>query len=476
MSAQGGGLVEGNRSRSVLTLSTNPEARHQLARLLAGLGYGSIGVSHAAQATAEVSRGEFALTILDLNDDSEQAIELLRRLRSVEGQGGAVILVTNGLDQATEAAELGADGLLPRPFSPEDLENTIKSALARHAHRWATGAKDDHRRLREEMSLWRSARMQSVRRIIDQASRIDVTVLIGGETGVGKDVVARAIHALSPRRGRPFIKVNCAAVPRDLLESELFGHERGAFTGADRQKIGKFESADHGTIFLDEIGDLHPDLQGKLLHVLQDGQFSRVGGRSTVKVNVRVLAATNQSLEQAVTAGRFREDLYYRLNVIQIVVPPLRERREDIAPLTDYFIQRYSELFQRPRFQPSMETRQRLLHHRFPGNVRELENMVKRLIALGDLDGMEPALHGRDAGDGDPRPTEDRPAAAVSFKEISRRAALHAEREQIVKMLEHTRWNRVKAARLLNISYRSLLYKIKEAGLDQRSSLDGLGT
>ena len=176
---------------------------------------------------------------------------------------------------------------------------------------------------------------------------MDVTVLICGETGTGKDVVARAIHDASVRQSGPFVKVNCAAVPRELLESELFGHERGAFTGAHQLKIGKFEAADRGTIFLDEIGDLHPALQGKLLHVLQDGQFSRVGGRSTVKVDVRVLAATNQDLEQAVAAGRFREDLYYRLNVIQIVVPPLRERPEEIPILAEYFIQRYSQLFRR---------------------------------------------------------------------------------------------------------------------------------
>ncbi len=348
--------VEVTRSRAVLTLSANPGTRHQLSGLLAGLGYTTIGASRVEEALAEVSRGDFALTMLDLSSDAADGLDLLRRLRVQGGQPGAVIVLSNGhgLEQTAEAAELGADDVLPQPFTSEDLENTIKSALARPRRRWGRPAADDgHRRLREEMDLWRSPRMQGVRRVIDQASRIDVTVLIGGETGVGKDIVARAVHALSPRRGRPFVKVNCAAVPRDLLESELFGHERGAFTGADRQKIGKFEAADDGTIFLDEIGDLHSDLQGKLLHVLQDGQFSRVGGRSTVKVDVRVLAATNQSLEQAVAAGRFREDLYYRLNVIQIVVPPLRERREDIVPLTDYFIQRYSEIFHRPRFEPS---------------------------------------------------------------------------------------------------------------------------
>jgi two-component system, NtrC family, response regulator AtoC len=263
------------------------------------------------------------------------------------------------------------------------------------------------------------------------------------------------------------VKVNCAAVPRELLESELFGHERGAFTGAHQLKIGKFESADRGTIFLDEIGDLHPALQGKLLHVLQDGQFSRVGGRSTVKVDVRVLAATNQDLEQAVAAGRFREDLYYRLNVIQIMVPPLRERPEEIPVLAEYFMQRYSQLFRRESLRLPPETVQRLLHHRFPGNVRELENMIKRMIVLGDPLLRRSPLFGGGA------PTEDngggRPPkpATLSLKDISRKAALVAEREAILQALEQTQWNRVRAAKLLEISYRALLYKIKDAGLDR---------
>jgi two-component system response regulator AtoC len=308
--------------------------------------------------------------------------------------------------------------------------------------------------------------MSEVREIIEQAARVDVTVLIMGETGTGKDVVARAIHEQSVRQSGPFVKVNCAAVPRELLESELFGHERGAFTGAHQLKIGKFESADRGTIFLDEIGDLHPALQGKLLHVLQDGQFSRVGGRSTVKVDVRVLAATNQDLEQAVAGGRFREDLYYRLNVIQVMVPPLRERPEEIPVLADYFMHRYSQLFRRETLQMPAETMQRLIRHRFPGNVRELENMIKRMIVLGDPLLRRSPLPG-------PAPTAEEngartvKAATTSLKDIARRAAQTAEKEAILQALEQTQWNRVRAAKLLEISYRALLYKIKDSGLDR---------
>src|SRR5262245_17133898 len=221
--------------------------------------------------------------------------------------------------------------------------------------------------LQQEIALWRSDKMQEVWEIIQQATNIDVTILISGETGTGKDLVARAIHYLSSRQRGPYVAVNCAAVPKDLLESELFGHERGAFTGAHQLKVGKFESANHGTILLDEIGDLHPDLQAKLLHILQDGQFSRVGGRTTMKVDVRVLAATNQNLERNVATGTFREDLFYRLNVIQIFVPPLRERLEEIPHLALYFIRRYSKLFQRAPLVLARETLQRLMQHRYAG-------------------------------------------------------------------------------------------------------------
>ncbi len=326
---------------------------------------------------------------------------------------------------------------------------------------------DPAARLEREVALWRSPKMQEVGEILQRAAGVDVTVLICGETGTGKDLVARTIHHLSSRRGKPFIKVNCAAMPRDLLESELFGHERGAFTGAHRQKIGKFEAADGGTIFLDEIGDLHPALQAKLLHVLQDGEFSRVGAKSTLKADVRVIAATNQDLDRAVAGGRFREDLYYRLNVIQIVVPPLRERAEEIPFLINYFIERHSRLFRRECFTVPPDVMEALTKHNFPGNVREVENLVKRMIVLGDPALARTAVVPRklDAAVSAPRRA---PALLLpSLKDVARQAVRTAEREAIAKVLEDTRWNRVKAAKLLKISYRALLYKIKDVGLDR---------
>ena len=316
--------------------------------------------------------------------------------------------------------------------------------------------------------------MLEARQIIREAARVDVTVLVTGETGSGKELVARAIHHCSVRRAWPFVKVNCAAMPRELLESELFGYERGAFTGAHKLKIGKFEAAHRGTIFLDEIGDLHPALQAKLLHVLQDGEFSRIGAKSTLSVDVRILAATNQDLERAVAEGRFREDLYYRLNVVHVLVPPLRERATEIPLLASYFVERYAKLYRRDGFSIPPSVMERLTRHRYPGNVRELENLIKRMIVLDDPfmariplpdAGLSGRAHAFSALASEPAVTE------LSLKEIGRRASQAAEREAIGKTLEQTGWNRVRAARALRISYRALLYKIKQGGLDaERSS------
>ena len=455
------------KNRLVLVAGIESETRHLLQTLLSEWGYEPVQAHSVGSALTEMGQRKFLASFLDFKGE---AVELLRRLKAQGGNPGAIVVVADSdpTDRIAETGSLGADDFLQTPFTAEDLENVMKSALARPRRSWDRTPDDDARaRLLEEVGLWRSPKMSEVREIIEQAARVDVTVLICGETGTGKDVVARAIHEVSVRQSGPYVKVNCAAVPRELLESELFGHERGAFTGAHQLKIGKFESADRGTIFLDEIGDLHPALQGKLLHVLQDGQFSRVGGRSTVKVDVRVLAATNQDLEQAVAAGRFREDLYYRLNVIQITVPLLRERPEEIPVLAAYFMQRFSQLFRRESQQLPAETVQRLMHHRFPGNVRELENMIKRMIVLGDPLLRRSPLSGAGAPPEDSAGARPPKPATLSLKDISRKAALVAERGAILQALEQSQWNRVRAAKLLEISYRALLYKIKDSGLDR---------
>jgi two-component system response regulator AtoC len=345
--------------------------------------------------------------------------------------------------------------------------------------------------------LGTSEQMKEVRELIDRVADTDVTVLIRGESGTGKELVARAVHSASPRKDRTFVKVNCAALPSELLESELFGFERGAFTGAIQHKPGKFEFANHGTMFLDEISEMGAPLQSKLLQVLQDGVFARLGGRQDVSVDVRVVAATNRDLEMAVQEGQFREDLFFRLNVVCITLPPLRQRRDEIRPLTEYFLARYSEHYNKPPMQLANDTLRLFAEYEWPGNVRELENLIKRMVILGTDTAIRrevadaiagrymkvgpiPALQSAPAAPPAPVTTAaapPQPAAAPppspvpcgSLKDIGRMAAREAERELIQRTLEHTRWNRREAAEILGISYKALLYKIKDADLDKAS-------
>jgi two-component system response regulator AtoC len=473
------------KERTVLVVESDPVRCRGHETALQNLGYRAAVATSLDDAVEALGRGDYVCCLLEPPFDGQEGLDLLRRLRDDGRWPTPVILIADGPDayRVSEAAALGVTEFLPKRFHPADLENVLKEieARPREAAPSATPTTDDGddpaTQIQRQVALWRSPRMGEVWDITQQAARVDVTVLIEGETGTGKDVVARAIHHFSSRRSQPFVKVNCAAMPRELLESELFGHERGAFTGAHQMQPGKFELANRGTIFLDEIGDLHPALQAKLLHVLQDGTFSRVGGRAPIEVDVRVLAATNRDLEREVEATRFREDLYYRLNVIQIVVPPLRERMEELPLLATYFAQRYAKLFRRKGFVLSPTVMERLARHRFPGNVRELENLVKRMIVLDDpgLDRTPFLRTGRTNGEDHRAGTgaagangEVRPAPradVLPLKEVARAAARAAEREAIAQVLEQTGWNRVRAAKLLKISYRALLYKIKEVGL-----------
>jgi two-component system response regulator AtoC len=347
--------------------------------------------------------------------------------------------------------------------------------------------------------LGTSEKMREVRDLIGRVADTDVTVLIRGESGTGKELVARAIHAASPRRHRTFVKVNCAALPSELLESELFGFERGAFTGAIQHKPGKFEFAHEGTMFLDEISEMHHPLQSKLLQVLQDGEFARLGGRQDVHVDVRILAATNRDLELAVAEGQFREDLFFRLNVVCITLPPLRQRRDEIPVLTDRFLAQYAEHYNKPPIALSSDTLRLFTEYEWPGNVRELENLLKRAVILGSDESIRRELTDTIAGrrrTSSPIPVLQTPAASAqptaaappppaqaaasieptppsissgSLKDIARHAAREAERELIHRTLQQTRWNRREAAEILGVSYKALLYKIKEAELDKAS-------
>ncbi len=323
----------------------------------------------------------------------------------------------------------------------------------------------------EGIFIYTSDKMQRIKEIIDQVANTDVTVLIQGESGVGKEVVARSIHLNSFRRERPFVKVNCAALPQDLLESELFGYEKGAFTGAYRQKQGRFELANGGTIFLDEISEMSLSLQGKLLQVLQDREFSRLGGKKDIRVDVRVLVATNRNIEEGIKDGRFREDLYYRLNVVNILIPPLRERKEEIPIFVEYFLDKFSKKFDRKVPLLSQKTMQAFSDYHWVGNVREMENVIQRLVVLGNEETIVEEL--TPVTKEDPIPEKKKkmvPAKKIwpSLKEVHQEAIKKAETEMILKALEMTNWNRKKAADKLNISYKALLYKIKETSLDKR--------
>jgi two-component system response regulator AtoC len=410
------------------------------------------------------------LSLVAISLAGMSAIDLVRRVPQ-PAESGPIVMISDPEHSAqiVEAIQAGGDDFIRRPYPTGDLENAVRAVVARPRRETAPGeaTEENGDRLQRELSLLVSPQMGEIRQVIEQTARADVTVLVCGETGVGKELVARAIHAHSLRQGAGFVRVNCAAMPRDLLESELFGHERGAFTGAHQRKPGRFELADGGTIFLDEIGELHAALQAKLLHVLQDGEFSRVGGRRNIRVDVRTICATNRDLVREVAAGRFREDLFYRLNVINILVPPLRERRQEIPGLVEHFVQRYSRVFNVAKRELSPEILQALLAYHWPGNIRELGNFIKRMIVLQDWTLaralVAPAVP-------PPTPVAPEPFAAtkgLSLKEISRRAVLEAEREVIGRALEQCRWNRVRTARMLKISYRALLYKIKDMGLKQ---------
>jgi two-component system response regulator AtoC len=315
--------------------------------------------------------------------------------------------------------------------------------------------------------LLASPKLTHIVEIARQVAGTDVPVLILGESGVGKEVLARFIHAQSGRSAKPFIKVNCAALPHDLLESELFGHERGAFTGALNEKPGKFELADKGTILLDEIADMSPQLQAKLLHVLQDGEFARLGGRRTLKVDARVLAATNKQMEEAVSNGAFREDLYYRLNVISIEIPPLRDRREDIPLLCTYFIEKYGPKYKSSVRHLRRELLEAFLHYEWPGNVRQLENVVKRFLILPNAQVTLEMLKETAPQAATPSPSQ----GALNLKEVSAHAAEEAEKKMVLRMLEETNWNRKQAAQELGICYKALLNKLKKWGVEKRPGL-----
>src|ERR1700720_2860919 len=412
------------------------------------------------------------LVLLDLlmpGIDGLQTLEQLRQIRP----GTKVIMLSCVSDtrKVVQAIRLGAHDYLTKPFQKAELDAVIDQCLGKNQQNFAGEVEE----LADEVFF--VAASPAMRKIRSQAALVagvDIPVLMLGESGTGKEVVARLIHKLSPRAHRTFLKVNCAAVPGDLLESELFGYEAGAFTGANHAKPGKFELCNKGTILLDEIGEMPPLLQAKLLHVLQDQQFSRLGSRSVVKVDVRILAATNINIPEALANKRLREDLYYRLNAFTLSVPPLRERKEEVPILLKHFMSRMSESYARSPLPLSGPLMEACLRHSWPGNLRELSNFIKRYLVLGDETLAASELQPRpDGGGGQHSDGTGRSAGADSgggLKSLSRNAKDEAEAEAIARALDETNWNRKQAAALLKISYKALLYKIRQYGIAQSRS------
>jgi two-component system, NtrC family, response regulator AtoC len=454
----------------ILVVDDEPSIRKYLQTLLEVDGFDVQSVANGKEALERVGAGERPdFVILDVLMPELDGIETLRRLMQIDRSLNVIMLsCSNEVTTVVEAIRLGALDYLTKPFEKPELDAAFLKVRQKHQLRSENEALREYcEQLTEDLSfLAASPQMLKIRQQILQIAPVDVPVFLSGESGVGKEVVARMIHLRSTRRHQAFVKVNCAALPGELLESELFGYEQGAFTGAVRSKPGKFELANKGTMFLDEIAEMSPHLQAKLLHVLQDGQYSRLGARSVVNVDVRVLAATNMNVKEAMRSGRFREDLYYRLNVLSIHIPPLRERTAEIPLLFRHFLLKYSEKYQKPTPEPSKHLIEAALRYPWPGNLRELENFVKRYVILEDDEGSFRELLEM-TGQQRVAPHEETAAPKEQgLKALVRGLKDEAEMEAIADALEKTNWCRKDAARMLGISYKALLYKMRQFNLD----------
>ena len=459
--------------RSILVVDDDRSVRSYLSDFLTSCGYSIECAESGDQAVARLSAGYVpSLMVLDIVMPGINGIEVLENVKKINSFIPVIILSAAGQTKTVvDAMKMGAADFLVKPFEEQELELAIQNVLEKQK------LKEEVKTLKRQLDSYVEAgdilstnpKVLRIKEIAKQVADTDVPVLISGESGVGKEVLARFVHNNSSRHDKPFVKVNCAALPDDLLESELFGYERGAFTGALNEKPGKFELADKGTILLDEIGEMTPHLQAKLLHVLQDSEYSRLGGKKTVRVDARVLASTNVNLEEHVANGKFREDLYFRLNVIRVDIPPLRERREDIPILCNYFLCKYRDRYKSIVEEIAPSLLDSFLRYDWPGNIRQLENAVKRYLILPDMNMNLSELKDQQGGTAPvvAKPKEDN----MSLKDVATRAAEHAEKELVLRVLEETSWNRKQAARRLNICYKALLNKLKRWQIDNRHSM-----
>jgi two-component system, NtrC family, response regulator AtoC len=455
----------------LLVVDDDDSTRRYLSALLCSLGYEVDCAESGEQALERLAQGRPpAVVLLDLILPGMSGLDALDCINRDHPEVVVVALSTVvQIKTVVDAVRRGASDYLTKPFREQELELTLRNVL-------------EKQELKEEVKLLRrrldpreapdfvsaNPRMLRIKEIARQVADTDAPVLLLGESGVGKEVVARYVHGQSRRRGHSLVKINCAALPQELLESELFGYERGAFSGAHREKPGMFELAHRGSILLDEIGEMSPHLQAKLLHVLQDGEYTRLGGRQPLRTDARVLASTNARLDQAVASGRFREDLYFRLNVIRLEIPPLRHRRDDIPLLCAHFLQAYSTRYESSTREIPRDLQSAFLRYHWPGNIRELENAVRRYVILPDVEMALAHLSGDRGSEEAGGPEEACLEANLSLKDVGARAAERAEQRMVRRMLQQTRWNRKKAAARLKISYKALLNKLKKWEIDER--------
>jgi DNA-binding NtrC family response regulator len=444
--------------KNILIAEDEGTLREGLNQAFSESGFKVVLAASGREAIEKMDRQVFDLVVTDMKMPGGDGMDVLRRARSTNDDTPVIIMTAFGtVEGAVEAIKQGAYDYIQKPFSIDELEVKIQRAL-------------EHRRLLQKVSylgapagsggiVGESRSMKEIFTTIEKVAGSNATVLIIGETGTGKELIAEAIHQSSPRRESNFVKMNCASLTDTLLESELFGHEKGAFTGAERQRIGRFELANEGTLFLDEVGNMSPSTQAKVLRAIQEQEFERVGGSRTIKVDVRIIAATNVDLPAAIAGGRFREDLFYRLNVVSVSVPPLRERREDIAPLARHFIGKFGLELKRAVKDLSAGALQMLMRHDWPGNVRELENTIERAVLMTESDVIRESdlsiLTRGNGGSGEFPPLVD--PSLLNLEALEKQALLEA--------LKRSNWIQKEAAKLLGVSSRVMNYKVAKHGI-----------
>jgi two-component system response regulator AtoC len=451
---------------SIVTVDDDLDFQLYLSQFLVARGYAVDALTTGNQLLGRLNAGQIpSLILLDVMMPDADGIEVMEKIKAAGISVPVIMISASGLVKpVVEAMKLGALDFLTKPVNETAFEAALAKVFEKHPSEHAVPDPDFHK---ENLTgfVTVNAKMHRIAEITKRAAPTDVPILLLGESGVGKEVLARYAHLQSGRGNKPFVKVNCAALPDELLESELFGYERGAFTGAMADKSGKFEQAHTGTLLLDEIGELSSHLQAKLLHVLQDGEFTRLGGRKTIRVDARIIACTNIKIDQAIATGKFREDLYFRLSVISLDLPPLRERREDIPALCNYFIAKYRERYNSKARELPAELLNCFFRHDWPGNIRQLENCIKRFLVLPDHHAMLAELNSDQASiENTTQAHATAGTQSFSLLDVGADARDRAEQELVRRVLEETHGNRTQAARKMNVCYKVLLNKLKRWG------------